>query len=87
MNYFRYSDGNPSEIGFLKFMEQIKNDVSKYRKSNPRVYEIPFNPDNKYQVTVHKTKMFDDKDRFLVVMIGAPEIVISKCNCYLVNGN
>lgn len=49
-----------------------------------QVYEIPFNSTNKYQVSIHHLK---DKNRYLLVMKGAPERIIDRCTTYALNGS
>ena len=40
-----------------------------------KVCEIPFNSRNKFQASIHKKD-----DKFLLVMKGAPEVIISRCS-------
>lgn len=47
--------------------------------------EIPFNSTNKYQVSVHKTEDKKDK-RLLLVMKGAPERILQRCDKILIDG-
>jgi len=56
-----------------------------YRQKNKKVCEIPFNSTNKYQVSIHETEDKDDK-RYLLVMKGAPERILSRCSTIVVNG-
>eukprot|EP01129_Flabellula_baltica_P003237 TRINITY_DN1303_c0_g5_i1.p1 TRINITY_DN1303_c0_g5~~TRINITY_DN1303_c0_g5_i1.p1 ORF type:complete len:503 (-),score=84.71 TRINITY_DN1303_c0_g5_i1:371-1879(-) len=59
----------------------------------PKVYEVPFNSSNKWQLSIHKTSETvssysihsRSKDRVLFVK-GAPEIVLNMCSHYLKKG-
>lgn len=42
--------GDASENALLKFFEMFVCRVVEYRKTNPKVCEIPFTSSNKYQV-------------------------------------
>lgn len=42
--------GDSSESALLKFMEIATGNVEKYREANRKVFELPFNSVNKYQV-------------------------------------
>jgi sodium/potassium-transporting ATPase subunit alpha len=67
-------------------MEETIKGVQNYRDNNPKILEIPFNSLHKYQASIHSTLKQDNNDRFLVVMKGAPEVIISKCTQILING-
>ena len=82
--HIRNCKGDPSEIAILKFVEYLSCDVAKYRKENPKFFEAPFKSTTKYQISVHKTVMHDNNKEFLVVMKGAPEIVMSYCSEILI---
>ena len=53
-------NGDASESAILKFMEFFHGDVMGFRESNKKVFEIPFNSSNKYQVSIHETDRKDD---------------------------
>ncbi|KAH9632462.1 hypothetical protein HF086_014546 [Spodoptera exigua] len=67
--------GDASEIAILKFLFQ-QSDPLTIRKNYPRITEIPFNSVNKYQASVH---LETSRERFIVVMKGAPEIILARC--------
>ena len=52
------------------------------RKDNSKLTEIPFNSTNKYQVSIHEVV---DDPRYLLVMKGAPERILDRCNTIFVN--
>lgn len=55
-----------------------------YRAKNPKLIEIPFNSTNKYQISVHKTN--DEIPEYLLVMKGAPEVILTCCSTILIKG-
>jgi sodium/potassium-transporting ATPase subunit alpha len=77
----REVNGDASEAALLKCVEQTMGDVLCFRSANPKVAEIPFNSTNKYQVSVHKLE-----NDYLLVMKGAPEIIIERCSTFLIDG-
>lgn len=74
--------GDASESALIKFV-QASFDVDVYRKENPKLKEIPFNSTNKYQVSIHRQP---DKKEHLLVMKGAPERILGRCDSILING-
>ncbi|KAI3389795.1 hypothetical protein SNEBB_001941 [Seison nebaliae] len=79
----RECNGDASESALLKCVELSSGNVSRYRQSNPKIAEIPFNSTNKYQVSIHRT---DDGDpRFLLVMKGAPERILERCSTIFID--
>eukprot|EP01095_Lingulamoeba_sp_RSL-Kostka_P006425 TRINITY_DN2011_c0_g1_i1.p1 TRINITY_DN2011_c0_g1~~TRINITY_DN2011_c0_g1_i1.p1 ORF type:complete len:1031 (-),score=418.97 TRINITY_DN2011_c0_g1_i1:329-3421(-) len=79
----RETNGDGSESAMIKFVHPIR-DIYEFRKSFPKQCEIPFNSANKYQVSVHKQE--GDDPRLLLVMKGAPERILSRCDTILWNG-
>ncbi|CAG0888915.1 unnamed protein product [Darwinula stevensoni] len=77
--------GDASEAAILKSVEMTMGNVGSYRKSHKKVYEIPFNSTNKYQVSIHETDDPYDQS-YLLVMKGAPERIIERCTDILING-
>uniref|UniRef100_A0A915LBR9 Sodium/potassium-transporting ATPase subunit alpha n=2 Tax=Romanomermis culicivorax TaxID=13658 RepID=A0A915LBR9_ROMCU len=78
--------GDASETALLKYVQIAVSNVDDYRRRNPKIVEIPFNSTNKYQVSVH---LLERKDRgaFLVVMKGAPERILDRCQFYMQQGH
>ena len=58
----RKTSGDATEAAIMKLCELTggSGNVEVYRNSNPKVFEIPFNSLNKYQVSIHSTD--DPKD-------------------------
>merc|ERR1719512_48627 len=79
----REVNGDASEAAILKLTELSKGDVLKFRSSNKKVAEIPFNSANKYQVSIHEQ---DGKTPYRLVMKGAPERILERCDTICVNG-
>lgn len=63
----REAEGDSSEVAILKCFEKQFGNVEEYRKKFPKVFEIPFNSVNKYQVSIHQVDSADDH-RFLLTM-------------------
>jgi magnesium-transporting ATPase (P-type) len=80
--------GDASETALFRFCNQIQP-IEAYQEVNPKVFEIPFNSTNKWQLSIHKVEVrIGDKmkERRLLVMKGAPEILMAKCSHVLSKG-
>ncbi|KAM7421146.1 hypothetical protein PAMA_015348 [Pampus argenteus] len=77
--------GDASESALLKCIELSCGSVRMMRERNKKVAEIPFNSTNKYQLSVHETEDPND-NRYLLVMKGAPERILDRCNTILLQG-
>ncbi|CAF4018133.1 unnamed protein product [Adineta steineri] len=86
----RECNGDASESALLKCVEISIGSVIKFRESNPKVCEIPFNSTNKYQVSIHEMRTGNDNDHsrtyHLLVMKGAPERILEKCSTIFIDG-
>jgi magnesium-transporting ATPase (P-type) len=64
--------------------------VDKIREANRKIYEIPFNSTDKYQLSIHEmhtgNKNNDKAWPYLLVMKGAPERIFERCSRILING-
>merc|ERR1719357_2140738 len=78
-------NGDASEAAILKCTELTKGNVMDYRARNRKVCEIPFNSQNKFQVSIHETEDPNEK-RYLLVMKGAPERILERCSTIVVDG-
>jgi len=74
--------GDPTEGALLTVAGKTGIWKEEQEQDAPRISEIPFSSERKCMTTVH---LVDGKER-LVVMKGAPEIVISKCTRILDGG-
>merc|ERR1712149_106340 len=81
----REVNGDASEAAILKCTELSHGNVMDYRKRNKKVCEIPFNSNNKFQVSIHETEDKND-NRQLLVMKGAPERILDRCSTIIVEG-
>merc|ERR1712055_90735 len=78
-------NGDASEAAILKCTELSKGNVMDYRARNKKVCEIPFNSQNKFQVSIHETEDPNEK-RYLMVMKGAPERILERCSTIVIDG-
>merc|ERR1711962_425906 len=78
-------NGDASEAAILKCTELTKGNVMDYRARNKKVCEIPFNSQNKFQVSIHETEDPNEK-RYLLVMKGAPERILERCSTIVIDG-
>ncbi|MFP4403658.1 MAG: cation-translocating P-type ATPase [Candidatus Woesearchaeota archaeon] len=67
-------DGEPTEGSILAVAKSSGFDEEVLREDNPRIFEIPFDPEKKYMITVNK-----DKKNYAYLK-GAAEKVIDKCS-------
>lgn len=63
----RKAVGDASEVALLQYAECEFGNAMAYREQHPKVAEIPFNSNNKYQVSIHE--MGEGKG-YLLVMKG-----------------
>ena len=77
----RKAVGNATEIAILVYMEIIVGCVENYRQNYPKVFEIPFDPNLRYSLTINKSR-----GGFWLCMKGSPEIIIQKCSSILTMG-
>merc|ERR1712218_599211 len=78
-------NGDASEAAILKCTGLTKGNVMDYRARNKKVCEIPFNSQNKFQVSIHETEDPNEK-RYLMVMKGAPERILERCSTIVIDG-
>jgi len=77
--------GDASESALIKFCNPIRN-ITEFRDANPKLFEIPFNSMNKYQISIHKQESAANDTRQLLVMKGAPERILERSSHVLING-
>ena len=73
--------GDMSEAALLRCVEYSRGNAIGYRKEFNKVAEIPFNNNHKLQMSIH-----EHANRHLMVMKGAPELILDKCSTILENG-
>merc|ERR1712222_14170 len=64
----REVNGDASEAAILKCTELTKGNVMDYRARNKKLVEIPFNSQNKFQVSIHEQEDKSDS-RYLLVTV------------------
>ncbi|KAI1723202.1 e1-E2 ATPase domain-containing protein [Ditylenchus destructor] len=75
--------GAPSEVALIKYAEQLIN-VHDFRKRYNVVFEIPFNSRRKFHLVIAKMhEIGNGQHQYLLIMKGAPEILIQKCSTIL----
>lgn len=74
------TNGDASETALIKYIEQFVAPLDSIRKDYPKVFEIPFNSTNKYQVSIHTVP---NESRYLLLMKGAPERIVERCSTML----
>eukprot|EP00028_Trichosphaerium_sp_Am-I-7-wt_P007722 CAMPEP_0168514466 /NCGR_PEP_ID=MMETSP0405-20121227/4128_1 /TAXON_ID=498012 /ORGANISM="Trichosphaerium sp, Strain Am-I-7 wt" /LENGTH=989 /DNA_ID=CAMNT_0008533601 /DNA_START=42 /DNA_END=3007 /DNA_ORIENTATION=- len=75
--------GDASESALIKFAQPIR-DILDHRANCEKLFEIPFNSKNKWQVSIHREE--DGSDQLILVLKGAPERVLGMCDKILVDG-
>lgn len=73
--------GDASEVAILKFMALSGIYCKNYQQKYPKLVEKPFTSSTKYQLSVHAW----EEDKCVLVMKGAPEMVLEKCSTILLN--
>ncbi|KAF9568135.1 hypothetical protein EC968_002993 [Mortierella alpina] len=75
--------GDATESGLMRF---AANNISNFDQMDdlyPKVFEIPFNSDNKWAMTIHHKEHATGK--FTLLIKGAPERILRLCSTILVN--
>lgn len=79
--------GNPSDCALLTYVESLCS-TQTLREEYPILFEIPFNSKNKWQLVIVKTvgspehKLASDEVEYEVLMKGAPEVMLSRCDTF-----
>ena len=66
--------GDPTETAILAYLRVIGYDKAELQQDMPRVGELPFDSERKCMTTVHMAG-----EQTLVIVKGAPEMVLGKC--------
>ncbi|CAG8444514.1 6249_t:CDS:2 [Ambispora leptoticha] len=74
--------GDATETGLIRFAAQNVDDFDAIITKYPKVFEIPFNSETKWALTIHK-KSHDNGDLTLYIK-GAPERVLRLCTTILI---
>uniref|UniRef100_A0A915DWP8 P-type Cu(+) transporter n=1 Tax=Ditylenchus dipsaci TaxID=166011 RepID=A0A915DWP8_9BILA len=75
--------GAPSEVALIKHAEQFV-DVHEFRRRYNLVFEVPFNSRRKFHLMIARVgEDAEGESQYLLLMKGAPEILIQKCSTIL----
>lgn len=83
-------NGDATELGLYRYFgEQISalsggKTIEEYRAANPKMHEIPFNSSNKWQMSIHRLASLG-RDKEVLMLKGAPDVLLSKCSRYLMD--
>lgn len=89
--------GDATELGLYRFCETAVHKavmnafVEDYREHHPKLFEIPFNSANKWQLSIHNMGNMNlvGEDRVssacteMIMFKGAPDVLLSKCSRYI----
>jgi sodium/potassium-transporting ATPase subunit alpha len=76
--------GDATETGLVRFAGRSLPDFDAYLGEFPKVFEVPFNPMNKWALVIVNRP--HDTGRFVSYIKGAPERVLAKCTMCMKNG-
>lgn len=77
----RLVQGNSTDAAVLRFAETIKPGKETL-DAQPRRFQIPFNSKNKWMLTMHPLAKDQVDGEFLILVKGAPDVLLSKCSMY-----
>ncbi|CAL8075214.1 unnamed protein product [Orchesella dallaii] len=80
----RKVNGDASESAIIRYMAQMIGSIEDYQEKRKKIFEIPFNSVNKWQLSIHDLNQ-QNEPRYLVAMKGAPERIISLCTKIAIN--
>ncbi|KAF9427269.1 hypothetical protein BGZ94_005220 [Podila epigama] len=75
--------GDATESGLMRFAAANMDNFDNMDELYPKVFEVPFNSDNKWAMTIHDKA--HDTGRFTLLMKGAPERILRLCSTILIN--
>ncbi|KAF8925669.1 hypothetical protein EDD21DRAFT_390024 [Dissophora ornata] len=76
--------GDATESGLTRFAAANIGNFDQMNDLYPRAFEVPFNSENKWAMTIHDKEHATGK--FTLLMKGAPERILRLCNTILING-
>ncbi|KAI9293754.1 hypothetical protein K502DRAFT_293275 [Neoconidiobolus thromboides FSU 785] len=76
--------GDATEAGLIRFAAQSQNDFDELQTKYPRVFDIPFNSDNKWAMTISQIPHANGD--LTLYLKGAPERVLRLCTTILMEG-
>ncbi|KAI9691942.1 MAG: hypothetical protein M1822_008015 [Bathelium mastoideum] len=77
----RLVQGNSTDAAVLRFAEATRPG-KETTAAHPRRFQIPFNSKNKWMLTMNSDGQNQEKSKFLVLVKGAPDVLLPKCSSY-----
>ncbi|KAF8933772.1 hypothetical protein CPC16_009602 [Podila verticillata] len=75
--------GDATESGLTRFAAANISNFDELGDMYPKVFEVPFNSDNKWAMTIHHKE--HPAGKFSLLMKGAPERILRLCSTILIN--
>ncbi|KAF9404403.1 hypothetical protein BGZ94_004203 [Podila epigama] len=75
--------GDATESGLMRFAANNTSNFDQLGDMYPKVFEVPFNSENKWAMTIHHKEHATGK--YTLLMKGAPERILRLCNTILIN--
>ncbi|KAG0345538.1 hypothetical protein BG004_003625 [Podila humilis] len=76
--------GDATESGLTRFAAGNIGNFDEMSDMYPKVFEVPFNSDNKWAMTIHNKEHATGK--YTLLIKGAPERILRLCSTILING-
>ncbi|GJJ69053.1 sodium/potassium-transporting ATPase subunit alpha [Entomortierella parvispora] len=76
--------GDATESGLIRFASSNIGNFDDLSDLYPKVFEVPFNSENKWAMTIHNKEHADG--RFTLLIKGAPERILRLCSTILMDG-
>jgi sodium/potassium-transporting ATPase subunit alpha len=70
--------GDATETGLVRFAAEKLSDFDQLGETYPAVFEIPFNSENKWHLSIHKKS--HDNGKLTLYIKGAPERILKLCD-------
>ncbi|KAG0353200.1 hypothetical protein BGZ54_002357 [Gamsiella multidivaricata] len=75
--------GDATESGLTRFAAANIGNFDELNDLYPKVFEVPFNSENKWAMTIHNKP--HDNGKFTLLIKGAPERILRLCSTILIN--
>ncbi|KAG0303871.1 hypothetical protein BGZ98_006184 [Dissophora globulifera] len=75
--------GDATESGLTRFAAANISNFDELNDLYPKVFEVPFNSENKWAMTIHRKQ--HDNGSFTLLMKGAPERILRLCSTILID--
>ena len=76
--------GDATESGLMRFASANIGNFDQLNDLYPKVFEVPFNSENKWAMTIHHKE--HPTGNFTLLIKGAPERILRLCSTILING-